>query len=218
MLDLDGTLVDSAPELAAALDRALAPLGRRTLALDEVRGMIGDGIPALTHRALAATGSILGGAAFETVLATVRRTYDDLPLSPFYAGVPETLARLRAEGCTLGVCTNKPEAPARRLLAEHGFDRWIAAVAGGDTFAVKKPDPGHIAGLLRLMEADRRGAVVIGDSANDAHAARAAGLPFVAASYGYCKGPVTALGADAMIESFSELPDVLARIAGMRTG
>lgn len=212
VLDLDGTLVDSAAELASALNEGLAPLGRRRLMADEVRAMIGDGIQVLTRRALQATGHDLDGTAFDDVLTGVRHAYDRLPASKPYAGVPETLARLHGDGCVLGVCTNKPSGPAHRLLLQLGFNRWVTALAGGDTFAVKKPDPGHVTGLLDLMGADTRGAVMVGDSANDALAARAAGLPFIAVGYGYCKGPVADLGADAVVDTFGDLPGALARL------
>lgn len=212
VLDLDGTLIDSAAELASALNDGLAPLGRRTLAVDEVRAMIGDGVQVLTHRALKATGDDLDGPAFEHALAAVRHAYDRLPASRPYAGVPETLARLHGDGCVLGVCTNKPSGPAYRLLLQLGFDRWVTALAGGDTFAVKKPDPGHVTGLLDLMGADTDGAIMVGDSINDALAARGAGLPFIAVGYGYCKGAVAELGADAIVETFAALPDTLARL------
>ncbi len=217
VLDLDGTLVDSAAELASALNAGLAPLGRRPLAVEEVRGMIGDGIHMLTRRALEATGGIPDGAAFDDALGAVRHAYDRLPASRPYGGVPETLERLHADGWTLGVCTNKPSGPASRLLLQLGFDRWVTALAGGDTFAVKKPDPGHVTGLLDLMGTRPENAVMVGDSANDALAARAAGLPFVAVGYGYCKGPVGTLGADMVIGDFPALPDALARLAA-RTG
>ncbi len=213
VLDLDGTLVDSARELARAVNAGLTPLGRRAVAEREIHAMIGDGIAMLTRRALAATGDVPEGAAFDAVLADVRRVYDVLPPSPPYPGVPETLARLHDAGVALGVCTNKPEGPARRLLAQLGFDRWIGTLAGGDTFPVKKPDPGHVRELLARMGTDPARAAMVGDSANDAEAARGAGLAFVAVSYGYCKGPVTGLAADAVLERFSDLP---AALAGLR--
>lgn len=212
VLDLDGTLVDSVQELTAALNAGLAPLGRRTLVAGEVRDMIGDGVAMLTRRALAATGDELEDAAFDDTLTAVRHAYDRLPASSPYAGVPETLARLHGEGLALGVCTNKPETPAHRLLLQLGFERWVTALAGGDTFPVKKPDPGHVTGLLNLLGADIEGAVMVGDSANDALAARGAGLPFIAVGYGYCKGPVADLGADAVVDNFSDLPAALATL------
>jgi phosphoglycolate phosphatase len=212
VLDLDGTLVDSAPELALALNTALTPDGRRTLMVDEVRAMIGDGVVTLTRRALAATGGVPDDAVFATILADVRSAYDRLPASPPYDGVAETLTRLKDLGYALAVCTNKPEGPARRLMAQLGFDGLIDALAGGDTFAVKKPDPGHVTGLLAALGASAHEAVMVGDSGNDALAARGAGLPFIAVTYGYCKGAVADLAADALVECFADLPDAIARL------
>ena len=214
VLDLDGTLVDSAPELAFALNTALGSGGRRTLMVDEVRAMIGDGVVTLTRRALVATGGVPDDAGFAAILAEVRRVYDRLPASPPYEGVAETLARLKGLGYALAVCTNKPEGPARRLMVQLGFEGMIDALAGGDTFAVKKPDPGHVTGLLAALGVGTHEAVMVGDSGNDALAARGAGLPFIAVTYGYCKGAVEDLAADALVGCFADLPDAIARLGG----
>lgn len=209
VLDLDGTLVDSAPELAFALNAALVPMGRRAVHAAEVRGMIGDGVAVLTRRALAATGAVPGGGAFDDVLAAVRAAYDHVPASPLYPGVDETLHALHDAGYRIAVCTNKPERPARRLMGQLGLDHLIDALAGGDTYAVKKPDPGHVRGLLQALETEPGAAVMVGDSGNDARAARGAGTRFIAVSYGYCKGAVAELGADAVIDAFDALPDAI---------
>jgi phosphoglycolate phosphatase len=206
VLDLDGTLVDSAPELAHALNVALVPMGRRTVHAEEVRAMIGDGVAVLTRKALAATGDVPDEHGFEEVLAAVRRAYDHVPASQLYPGVAETLKALHDTGYRLAVCTNKPEGPAHRLMGQLGLDHLIDALAGGDSYAVKKPDPGHIRGLLDALGATPGSAVMVGDSGNDARAARGAGTRFIAVSYGYCKEPVADLGADAVISSFEHLP------------
>jgi len=213
VLDLDGTLVDSAAELALALNAALGPMGRRRLMVDEVRAMIGDGVVVLTRKALAATGGVPDEAGFKAALADVRHAYDRLPASPLYPGVADTLSRLKATGYTLAVCTNKPEGPARRLMRQLSLDHLIDGLAGGDSFAVKKPDPGHITGLLTGLGVAPDRAVKVGDSGNDAQAARGAGLPFIAVAYGYCKGTVADLAADAVLETFADLPDAVARLA-----
>ena len=213
LLDLDGTLVDSAAELALALNAALGPMGRRHLAVDEVRAMIGDGVVVLTRKALAATGGVPDEAGFKAALADVRHAYDRLPASPPYPGVAATLARLKSAGYALAVCTNKPEGPARRLMGQLGLDHLIDGLAGGDSYAVKKPDPGHITALLASHGIAPSAAVMVGDSGNDALAARGAGLPFIAVAYGYCKGTVDDLAADAVVEDFTDLPDAVAHLA-----
>ncbi len=210
VLDLDGTLVDSAADLAQALNAALDLIDRRRVTTDEVRDMIGDGIIILTRRALAATGNVPDGADFDAALAEVCRAYDILPPSPPYPGVTETLRLLKSEGFNLAICTNKPEGPARRLMGQLGFDDMIDALAGGDTYAVKKPDPGHVEGLLKMLDTRSHEAVMVGDSANDAHAAQGAGVKFIAVSYGYGTEPMAELGADAVIENFKDLPKAIA--------
>ncbi len=206
VLDLDGTLVDSAPELAHALNAALVPMGRRAVHADEVRAMIGDGVAVLTRKALAATGDVPDERGFEDVLDAVRRAYDHVPASPLYPGVAETLKELHDTGYRLAICTNKPQGPARRLMGQLDLDHLIDALAGGDSYAVKKPDPGHIQGLLDALGAAPETAVMVGDSGNDARAAQGAGTRFIAVSYGYCKGAVADLGADAVIADFAHLP------------
>jgi phosphoglycolate phosphatase len=212
ILDLDGTLVDSAADLAQALNAALDLIDRRRVTIDEVRDMIGDGIIMLTRRALGATGNIPDGADFDAVLADVRRAYDVLPPSPPYSGVTETLRMLKAEGLRLAICTNKPEGPARRLMRQLGFDDMIDALAGGDTYAVKKPDAGHIEGLLMALDTSAHEAVMVGDSANDARAAQGAGVKFIAVSYGYGIESMSELGANAVIENFKDLPQAIAAL------
>ena len=216
VLDLDGTLVDSAAELAQALNTAFGPLGRRVLSTDEVRAMIGDGVIVLTRRALAATGDMPDEAGFDEALAAVRHAYDRLPASAPYDGVIETLSRLKAEGYALAVCTNKPEGPARRLMTQLDLDGVIDALAGGDIFTVKKPHPGHVTGLLEQIGHPAECAVMVGDSLNDALAARGAGLPFIAVTYGYCHGGIDELKADAVVDAFADLPDVIARMSSPR--
>jgi phosphoglycolate phosphatase len=210
--DLDGTLADTAPDLAAGLNDALAALGRPAVAADSVRHLIGHGGRALLRRGLAATG--------EAPEALVEEGY---PIflehygahicdgTRLYPGIVEALAALEAAGAALALCTNKSEAMASRLLEALGVRNRFAAVVGGDTLERRKPDPAP------LIEAiDRAGggrAVLVGDSVVDADTARAAGVPFVAVSFGYSDRPVEALGADAIIHSYGELIDALEQMA-----
>ena len=123
-----------------------------------------------------------------------------------YPGAIETLRALKASGWRLAVCTNKPEAPSRAIVAGLGFEGLFEAVSGGDSLPVKKPDPGHLLGLLEVLGAAPDAAVMLGDSRNDVQAAPAAGLPAIAIAHGYGGTPAQALGADRLIESFDELP------------
>jgi len=214
LIDLDGTLVHSLPDLAAALNRLLAELEHDPLAEAEVRTMVGDGVAKLVERGLAARGreasqDELGDlvprfvALYETALTELTRPYP---------GVPETLRGLTAEGWRLAVCTNKPEAASRRILDDLGLMDSIDAVAGGDTFAVRKPDPGHLLETLARLAVPAERAVMLGDGRNDVLAAHAAGLPAILVSFGYSKVSVHELGADAVIDDFATLPAALAQL------
>lgn len=215
LLDLDGTLVDSAPELASAVNGALAPLGRRSLSVAEVRNMIGDGIPALTARALAATAGDGDDPAPGLVVEEVRRLYDLEPPSAPYPGVGKTLGALHEAGVALIVCTNKPEAAARCLIGRLGWLGLLATVVGGDSTLYRKPHPDHLLAPLRTIGLGRRDAVMVGDSVNDAGAAEAAGIPFIFAAYGYA-GEEVPPGAAAVIERFDQLPGAVAALSAER--
>ncbi len=209
LLDLDGTLVDSAPELTNAVNGALGPLGRRALDVAEVRTMIGNGLAVLTQRALAATGGELGGEDMDAVIDEVRRAYDCQPLPAVYDGVPETLTRLHQAGHKLIICTNKPEGSARRMLAGLGLDHLLADVAGGDRLKNRKPHPDHLLKPLEALGIAPGAAVMVGDSDIDARAAKAAGIAFIAVSYGYAKLAPAELAAAAVVDRFADILDVI---------
>jgi len=141
--------------------------------------------------------------------------YAELPADPasLYPGVDDTLRRLVADGHALGLCTNKPEAISRALLDGLGLGGLFGAVVGGDTLPRRKPDPAPLLLALRHLGASPAQGAMIGDSANDIQAARAAGLPVVAVSYGYARMPVADLGADHVIDRFADLPAALDRLA-----
>ncbi len=215
VFDLDGTLIDTAPDLHAALVAVLAAAGRSGVTIDDVRHMVGDGARALVERGFAATGDPLPPAAVEGAVARFLGHYGAhiADLSRPFPGVDEALTTLSAAGARLGVCTNKPERLSRDLLAATGLAGRFAAVVGGDSLDVRKPDAGHLLGTLARMGAEPAGAVMVGDSANDVAAARAAGLPVVLVSFGYTATPARELGADAVIDGFADLPEALAGLA-----
>lgn len=219
IFDLDGTLVDSAPDLLDAMNRLLTEQGRHPIALDQIVPMIGDGIPALVRRALGATGAVPRQAPLQDLTDRFVEIYLD-PARPqltrVYDDVSATLARLRADSFLLAVCTNKIERAAVQLLDALGLASSFDAIVGGDTVPASKPDPAHVLAALSRLGAGAECAVTVGDSSNDMAAGAAAGTAVVAVSYGY--GDVRALTPrpDRVIERFADLPGALAEIAADR--
>ncbi len=214
VFDLDGTLIDSAPDLRLALNRVLAARGRRDLGLDEVIGMLGDGAAKLVERAFAATGGLADGEV-AALIGEFLDAYEGhgAELTRPYPGVRAVLARLREDGYGLAVCTNKPQRPSEEILAELGLDGFFSAVVGGDAVeGARKPDPRHLTAALRALGAAPRDAVMVGDNENDVAVARAAGVPVIAVAFGYAKVPADRLGADLVIDAFEELYDALGRL------
>lgn len=216
VFDLDGTLIDSAPDIARILNLTLAHHGRPTLSVEATRSMVGDGSANLIRAAFAATGAPLTENELGPVLQHYLDTYfdDDQP-SALYPGVAETLQGFADRGIRLGLCTNKPERVSRKLLDLLGLAPLFGAVAGGDTLPVKKPDGRHIAWVLEQLGEDpaTARAVMVGDNGNDVKAAREVGIPVVAMSYGYPRMPVEELGADLILDRFADLPEALIRLS-----
>lgn len=214
VFDLDGTLVDSAPDLARLLNKVLSEYGRSQIEPARVRGFVGDGVGKLVERGFAATGS----AAAEECRAATRRFlgyYEAEPaaLTRPYGGVIETLEVLKRDGRRLGVCTNKAERVTHALLKALGIDRFFDAVIGGDTLPVKKPDPAPLQAAIERLGVGHEEAVMVGDNEHDAATAEAAGVPFVLVAYGYARVPLAELKAAATVERFEDIPGALARIA-----
>lgn len=215
LFDLDGTLVDTAPDLAAATDYALQRVGRPPVGLSAIRQMVGDGARAMVERGFEATGGQPSAEVFEAAIADFYACYEAhlADKSRPFPGVATCLAELAERGYLLAVCTNKLEHFSRSLLDQLGLSGFFAAIVGGDSLAVRKPDPGHLRGTIEKIGKPVDWAAMVGDSANDIDAARAAGLPSIAVSFGYTRTPAHALGADRLIDHFSELPAALAELA-----
>ncbi|MDA0664175.1 MAG: phosphoglycolate phosphatase [Proteobacteria bacterium] len=212
VFDLDGTLVHSAPDLHAALNLTLADAGRPAVTLDQVTRMIGDGVAMLVSRGFEASG---GPSPDPDGALDWFSTYygrDASTLTTLYPGVRETLDRLRDSGHRMAVCTNKPAKPAMAVLEAFGLTEYFAAVAGGDTFPVRKPSPGHLLGTLAMMQSDPEHAVMVGDSPSDVQVALNAAVPVIAVAYGYRRIPAEDMGADILIDTFDQIPDALLKL------
>ncbi len=211
VFDLDGTLVDTAPDILAYLNEMLAEFGRPPLHAEAVRDMIGDGILSLMTRGLNASGGMPPDLDLDELFNRflVRYTADPARLSRPFEGAIEVLDRLQAEGVKLGVCTNKPQCPTDSLLASLGLAPYFGAVLGGDAMPRKKPDPSHLLAVLGQLGVPAGGALLVGDSETDLKTARAANIPVILVSFGYTKIPACQLGADHVIDHFDELIPIL---------
>lgn len=216
LFDLDGTLVDTAPDLAAATDYALDRAGRPVIGLNAVRDMVGDGARALLEKGFRASGGMPAPDRFEAAFRDFMVYYGRhlADTSRPFPGVATCLAQLAELGYALAVCTNKPEGLSRSLLDQLGLSSFFGAIVGGDSLLVRKPDPGHIHGTLDKLGSGFSWSAMVGDSANDVNAAKAAGLPCVVVSFGYTKISPAELGGDRLIDHFADLPDALTALGG----
>jgi len=212
VFDLDGTLVDSVPDLTNTLNKVLRERGYAPLARSEVAPMVGDGVPALVARGFAARGG--GDAEAAAALPRYIQIYEAnaTVLTRPYPGVRETLAALRRRGYRTAVCTNKLQQATLAVLEGLDLAGLFDGVAGGDHYPVKKPDPGHLLSLIAELDGSAGRAAMIGDSENDAAVAHAASVPLVLMRYGYARVAPETLGADALLDHFAELPATLERL------
>lgn len=206
--DLDGTLVDSAPDLAMALNTVLDKRGFFTLPLDEVRKMIGNGVPKLVERGFNAVGIRPEPAQLEELIAMFVKEYRKCATDNTrpYPGVAEVLRELHDMNIPMGVCTNKPEGFTRQILEGLDLSGFFSSVIGGDSTHAKKPDPEPVLACLRGLVAEPEYSFMIGDSVHDVHAARAAGVTIAVVPWGYRSAPVDELGADFVLHDLAVLP------------
>ena len=213
LVDLDGTLVDSAPDLAAAANRMLAQLGAPPLPLATVRGFIGKGVANLVRRVLASTdGTAHVGEA--SALAMFERHYTECNgrHSALYPGVLEGLSMLEWLGHPLACVTNKPRPYTTALLDSMGLSAYFGAVVCGGAATALKPDPAPLLSACRELGAAPALGVMVGDSEADATAASRAGMPVYLVRYGYQDAAgLAALRCDGLIDAMTELPALLCR-------
>jgi phosphoglycolate phosphatase len=204
VFDLDGTLVDTAPDLTNTLNEVLARRGHAPVSIEDIRDCVGYGARVMIERALARAGA---QGDVDRMLAEFLDHYaaNIARESRLYPGARGALDRLAAQGATLAICTNKREGLSRRLLQELGIDHYFTALAGRDTFLVAKPDPGHLTGVIALAGGDPARSLMIGDGDIDLKAAAAAAIPMILVSFGYGPSPIDGSGLSGVIDHFDEL-------------
>ncbi|MBA6418455.1 phosphoglycolate phosphatase [Pseudomonas sp. 5Ae-yellow] len=209
MFDLDGTLMDSVPDLAAAVDQMLALRNRPPAGIERVRDWVGNGAAVLVRRALAddMQHADVNDTEAQSALADFLRCYaGDHSRTQLYPGAAELLAALQANGVKLALVTNKPERFLPELLTEKGLAGRFAWLVGGDTLPVQKPDPGALLWVMQQAGVSAGQSLFVGDSRNDVRAAKAAKVPVVAVSYGYNHGePIAAENPDLLVDSLDAL-------------
>ncbi len=206
IFDLDGTLVDTAPDLMGATNYALSLIGRRAISMTEVRHMVGHGARSLVERGVAATGENVDEATIMMMHRALLDYYADhiADDSLIFDGLLEVLHKARETGLKLGVCTNKVEHLSHKLLAELKMADFFGAVVGGDTLPIMKPDPAPYREVARLLGVDAARTMMFGDSETDIRTAQNTGVPVVAVTFGYTPQPVATYNPTHVISHYDE--------------
>ncbi len=207
VFDLDGTLVDSAPDLAAATNHVLTRHGRRAVSLEEVREMVGQGARKLITRGFERTGDALDPARLEPLYAEFIDYYTAhiADLTRPFDGVTALLDLCVERSIPMAVCTNKLESLSVRLLEELRLSHYFGAIVGPDTIGIAKPDPRPLQAAVECAGGRQDLAVMIGDSGTDIRTAQAASIPVVAVTFGYTDQPVTAFDPDHVVDHFDSV-------------
>jgi phosphoglycolate phosphatase len=215
VFDLDGTLVDTAPDLIETLNVVFAREGRAAVDYASARGMIGGGARRMIEHGLQHQGRAASGDDVDRMFAEFIDYYavHIADRSQAFPGLDTALDRLAGSGCRFAVCTNKLEGLSRLLLEALGLTRRFAAICGQDTFGIQKPDPAILRRTIEAAGGDIQHAVMVGDSGTDIATARAAAIPIVAVDFGYSETPVKELGPDRLICHFDDLPRAVFELA-----
>jgi phosphoglycolate phosphatase len=220
VFDLDGTLVDTAPDLIATLNVIFTGEGLPPIAHAAARNMVGGGARALIERGLAAAGREPPAAYVERLVGDFIARYAEhiADHSRPFPGLEAALDNLAARGCRFAVCTNKLEWLSVRLLRTLGISARFVAICGADTFGIKKPDPEVLRRTIARAGGSSERAVMVGDSVSDVATARAAAVPVIAVDYGYAETPVAELFPDRVISALTQLPEAVFELLGSRAG
>jgi phosphoglycolate phosphatase len=215
VFDLDGTLVDTAPDLIDALNAVFARRGLPAIDYATARNMIGGGARRMIESALKFEGCARSAGELDQILADFVAQYSDhiADRSRVFPGLGAALDGLAARNCRLAVCTNKLEQLSRRLLDALGLTRHFAAICGQDTFGIQKPDPAVLHRTIEAAGGEPQRAVMVGDSGIDIATARAAGIPVVAVGFGYSETPIATHRPDRLVGHFDDLIEAIEAVA-----
>tara|TARA_B110000003_G_scaffold56437_1_gene56494 strand:+ start:434 stop:1108 length:675 start_codon:yes stop_codon:yes gene_type:complete len=206
VFDLDGTLINSAPDLCYALNQTLSEINIPEITLQEVMGYLGDGALELIKRGITKYSNINN---FDTELLRLRflEIYDNCLLNKtdFYPNVLQSLKDLKKMDFTLAICTNKPELLAKRIIDGLDGSSFFDRITGGDTYEYRKPDPRHLINTILETGKKVETAIMIGDSENDINCAKKANIPSIAVNFGYSKVPVESLKPDLVMSDYINL-------------
>lgn len=207
VLDLDGTLVDSKPDLVAAINVAITSVGLSEISSSAIGETVGQGARAMITRAHEVQNQPIVEDKFEQIFVTFQEYYYNnvANYSKPYSGVQASLNKFANNGWVLAVCTNKPENLAKALLSSLDMGAQFAAICGSDTFANRKPHAEHILKTIQMAEGRVSGSIMVGDTATDINAAINSGIPSIAVNFGYSAEPVETLGANRVISHFDDL-------------
>ena len=215
VFDLDGTLIDTAPDLVDTLNVVFAREGLAPVPFATARKLIGGGARAMITRGIEAEGRVLSPTHLERLFDEFIAYYADhiADRSRPFPGLTDTLDALAAQGHRFAVCTNKLEGLSLMLLRKLGLAGRFAAICGQDTFGIQKPNPDMLRRTIAAAGGDPARAVMIGDSETDIRTAKAAGVPVIAVDFGYTDRPVAEFEPDHVISHYGELPQAIAALA-----
>lgn len=214
VFDLDGTLIDTAPDLVDTLNVVFGREGLPPVSYETARNLIGGGARMMIARGIEAEGRTVAPAELERLFQDFLAHYSEhiADRSQPFPGLTDALDTMAANGWRFAVCTNKLEYLSVLLLKQLGLADRFAVICGQDTFGVQKPDPEVLRRTIAAAGGTLRNAIMIGDSLTDIRTARAAGIPVIAVDFGYTDRPVSELGPDRIISRFAELPSAVAEL------
>ncbi len=205
IFDLDGTLIDSAPDIHFCVNRLLKNHRYEPIEFERVRSFIGNGIPKLVEQVMVYRKIEFSKELHQSLSAELKQIYKDKPIdkNSVYPNVEQCLTALKNSGFKLGICTNKAHDLAQAVIKELGFGQYFSAIIGGDSLPTNKPNPAMLFACMKELGVHK--ATFVGDSEIDAETAKNAGVPFILFSEGYLKQPIEETYHDAIFNDFSQL-------------